>query len=233
MGTEDEVSRRGRERRGLRDGSDRIARIARWLSAKPVNADVRELVLSLEDGDVLGRWPVDTVLPSMAPAINDLILDAANDAGSTIGAKLHWERENGTSYLSKGFRAKCDDEDRETVRPLDGSMMSLLSANQRHTEALAQQVAQFCAGSEARVERFLAIQERLIEKLCVQLDNSEKRRVQAEAGEQEALELATTAMESGEAAVKEAAEVVAQKDDVVSKVIDIGIKQLTGGAIAK
>ena len=228
-GADDHVARVGRERRGLRDGADRVARIARWLAGKPSDPSVTELVLSLEEGDVLGRWPADRVVMSMAPEINALILDAANDAGTTVGAKLTWVRDNDTPYLSKGFRAKCDDEDRENVRPLDGTMTSFLSQSQRHTEALASQVAQFCANSEARVERFLAIQERMLDKVLDQLDVSEKRRLLAEQSEQEALALANDAAEAGELA---AAEAEAAKDgkDPMGQVIEIAAKQLLSGS---
>jgi len=225
---DDDIARRGRERRGLRDGSDRVARIARWLAAKPLNADVTELTLTLEDGDVLGRWPVDRVVPSMAPDINALILDAANDAGTTIGARLAWVRADDSPYLSKGFRAKCDDEDRENVRPLDGTMTSFLSQSQRHTEALASQVAQFCANSEQRVERFLAIQERMLDKVLDQLDVADKRRLAAETREQEALELAHEAAEAGEAAAAEA-EAAKEGKDPMGQVIEIATKQLLSG----
>jgi hypothetical protein len=222
---DDDIARRGRERRGIRDGSDRIARIGRWLAAKPVSASVTELVLSLEDGDVLGRWPVDRVTVHMAMDINALILDAANDAGTTIGAKLTWMRDGESPYLSKGFRAKCDDEDRENVRPLDGTMTSFLSQSQRHTEALASQVAQFCSNSEARVERFLAIQERMLEKVLDQLDVSERRRLAAEHAEQEALDLANQATEAGEQAAM-AAEAAKDEKDPMGQIIEITAKQL-------
>lgn len=233
MASDDFVSRNGRERRGARDGSDRIARIARWLAQPVKSKAVVELVLSKEDGDTLGRWPREDVDEGLAYRIDAIILDAANDEGTTIGARLAWCTEDGTSWASKGFRARCDAESAEKVRELDGSSLSTLQALQRHTEAAWSTVATVVSRSEERVERILGIQERMIEKVLSHLDTSEKRREAAEAAEAEALELAQTAADAAEQAQADADAAAAGKDDPMGKVIEIATKQLMSGAAGK
>lgn len=226
---DDFVSRNGRERRGARDGNDRVARIARWLNQPVKSPSVTELVLDLEDGEVLGRWPRDDVSTLLAPDIDAILLDAANDAATTIGARLAWVTADGTRWASKGFRARCADGEQEHIRPLDGSLASQLQQNQRHTEALAGQLAQMTARSDERFEKQMGIFVTLNGVLLKQLELSEKRREAAEEREQQTLDLAEAAAEQAEAAAQDAAAAQAQKDDPMGKVIEIATKQLLSG----
>jgi hypothetical protein len=235
----DFVASRGRERRGPRDGDDRVARITRWLAAHAkLPADVVELVLTCapagEDMEVLGRWAKDAVSATHAQEINALMLDCANDRGTTVGAILSWNRKDNSIWLSKGFRAKCDDADREVVRPMDGTMQSIMSGMQRHNEAFASQLSSMASRimerddrQDARFERLLTIQERVIEKLVDKLDGAEIQAEVARAAERDALELAANAANLAEAAQNEAAE--AGRSDPLGQVIEIATKQLLSG----
>jgi hypothetical protein len=227
----------GRDRRGLKDGNDRIARIARFLSTPVKNPNVAELVLTLldgEDSEVLARWPKDDASTEMAYQIDAMLLDAANDAATTIDARLAWVTTDGVTWLSKNFRARCTQTEQENVRPLDGTMQSMLQQNQRHTEALAAQLAQITNRSEERFERSMSIFTGLQEMLLRQVESSERRRLEAEEREQETLELAEQAAGQAEEAAAEVAAAGAGKDDPMGKVIEIAARQLmSGGAAAK
>lgn len=217
-------------RRGAQDGSDRIARIARWLNIPVKNPKVDELALYLEEGECIGRWPRADVLgaeDSLAYRIDAILLDAANDAGTTLTGRLSWMAGD-VAWQSRGFRAKCDREEAETIRPLDGSLASMLQANQRHTEALASQIATITQRSEERVERFMGIYETMLDKVLGQLDTSERRRLMAEEREQEALALAEGAAAEAESAAADAE--AAGKTDTMGQVIEIATKQLMQGA---
>lgn len=224
------IGRRGRQRRGPRDGDDRIARIARWLVQRPKVDVVTELVLELESGDVLQRWPAAEAGAELANHINAIMEDAASDAGCTVGLRLAWKRENGDTWLSKGFRAMCREDDRETVRDLDGTAASMLQQNQRHIEALGQQVVMMSTRQDERWERVLGLYERTIEQLADRVTSREVERDRAKSEADEALELAAEAAAAAEAAEQRADDAAAAKDDTLSKVIDIGIKQLTAQA---
>lgn len=227
--------RRG-ERRGARDGSDRVARIARWLHVPVKSPKVTELVLACDDGDTLGRWPRDEVVgaeDSLAYRIDAVLLDAANDAATTISARLSWCTEDGTQWASKGFRARCEKEEAESVRTLDGSHLSTLQALQRHTEAAWAQLATVVNRGEERVERMMGIQERMLEKVLGHLEVSEDKRAAAEQAEAAALELADAAADAAEAAQADADAAAAGKDDPLGKVIEITTKQLMSGAAGK
>lgn len=220
------------ERRGARDGSDRIARIARWLNIPIKNPNLTELALVLEDGDVIGRWPIDDVRgaeDSTAYRVDAILLDAANDAGTTLTARLSWMAGD-VAWSSKAFRAKCDGAELENVRPLDGSMQSMLQASQRHTEALACQLATITSRSEERVERVLTIYERMLSSVLERLGDAERRRDEAEVREQQTLELAEQAAEQAEEATAEAEAAIASKSDPMGKVIEIATKQLLSGS---
>lgn len=223
----------GRERRGVRDGSDRIARIARFLATKVTSKLVTELVLSLLDGDdageVLARWDRDDVTTELAYQIDAMILDAANDAATTVNARLAWVTSEGATYLSKNFRAKCDQSEQEHVRPLDGTMQSMLQQNQRHTEALAAQLAQMCARQDDRFEKTLNIVTGMQELLLQQVARSEMRANEAEEREQATLELADQAASQAEEAAAEADEAKRGKGDTMGQVIEIAAKQLAAG----
>ncbi len=220
------------DRRGARDGSDRIARIGRWLATPVKSKNVDRLSLTLESGEGLGSWDIEDVRgaeDAMAYRIDSLLLDAANDEGTTITARLAWMAGESV-WLSKNFRAKCDVSEQEHVRPLDGSTQSLLQQMQRHNEAYASQIAQFSARSEDRVERQLGIFERMLGVVLSRLEDAEVRRYDAEAREVAALELAEKAAGAAESAQAEAEQAVNAKDDTMGKVIEIATKQLMGGS---
>ena len=222
------------ERRGARDGSDRVARIARWLATPVRNSAVDRLALTLEDGDVLGSWDVADVRgaeDALAYRIDALLIDAANDALTTINARLAWMAGE-TAWLSKAFRARCDAAELEHVKPLDGSNLSWLQQSQRHTEALASQIATITNRSEERIERVLSIYERMMSAVLTRLQDAEQRLSDAEHNEAAALQLAETAQASAEQAQAEAEQVANAGNDTMGRVIEIATKQLLAGTQA-
>lgn len=225
------VQRTGRPRRGPQDGNDRVARIARWLKQTDQPAGAVELTLecgsSADEREMVSRWKKADVLPELAYAINDLIQDQADDAGSTISAILTWVREDGSSYLSKGFRAVCKAENLEMIRPLDSSVQSQISQLQRHNEAYAAQLAQIATRQDDRWERVLGIYERTIASLVEQRDAAVNDAQTARDERDQAIELADTAASEAERAAEVAEQ--AKQGDQLSKVIDIGVKQLLAG----
>lgn len=217
------------DRRGARDGNDRIARIARWLHLPVASSSVDRLVLMLEDGDTLGSWPRADVLgaeDAIAYKVDAVLVDSANDQGTTVTARLAWFAGD-SAWASKTFRAPCDAAHAETIRPLDGTLMSMLQANQRHTEALAQQIATFNLRSDERVERFFGVMERVMTLTLTRLEDAEQRRAEAEAREVQALELAEQATSAAETAKADAE--AAANDDTIGKIVEIGTKQLLAG----
>lgn len=225
----DEITR---ARRGVRDGNDRIARIGRWLATPPVSADVVALVLSVhgnanDEPEIVGRWERKLVTVELAHHLNALICDAANDRATTISATLAWVRADDTVYLSKGFRAVCDDSEKEHVRPLDGSMLSMLAQEQRHNEAFASQLALMSARQDERWERVLGLYERTIETLSARLAATDAALSEARDREERALELAEQATDAAAEADKAAQ--TASQGDPLGQVIDLAAKQLLAG----
>lgn len=236
----DFLRRNGRERRGVFDGNDRTARIARWLAQNSnLTADVPELVLQCSPGgdaepEIVMRWERSIVLPEMAPDINRLIQDYADDRRTTTSALLYWARADGSPYLSKGFRATCADTEKENVFPLDGSTQSIIQMLSRHCESSAQQMALMSqrqmdniARGDERMERMLGILERTNERLLEQITSAEDTAAAATQERDKAVELAGEAAEQAERAVKVAEEKGEQ--DELAKVIEIGFKQLMSG----
>lgn len=227
-----------RARRGLQDGGDRLATIARWLAVVPDGLDVNELVLEAWAGDeppeMIRRWRKEKVSRELSHEINDLIGDHALDNGSTISARLSWLDTGGTSKLSKKFRALCPKEFQEHIFPLDGSQVSQLSANQRHTEAMAQKmieatqkVFEISDRSDMRSEKLFDFIDRIMARL-------EQRAVAAEEIADSAAEEINNAEALAESATKAAEEAVqraeeAGDDDKMAKVFDIAFKRLTEG----
>lgn len=227
----DYVHRTGRQRRGPQDGNDRIARIARWLRQTEKPGGAVELTLecgtSNDERELVSRWKKDAVEPELAYAINDLIQDQADDAGSTISAMLTWVREDGSSYLSKGFRAVCKAENLEMVRPLDASTTSIISQLQRYNEALSGQLLSLSTRQDDRWERVLTLYERTIEKLVDQRDTAVVEAENARLERDQAVELAETAAAEAEKAHAVAEE--AKDKDELANVVKIGVKQLLSG----
>jgi hypothetical protein len=219
------------QRSTARDGSDRIARIARWLNIPVKSKAVTELVLVHEDGDTIGRWPIEEVRgaeDSLAYRIDAILVDAANDTKNTITARLSWMAGD-VAWQSKTFRATPEAGEQESIRPLDGSMLASLQAGQRHTEALACQLATITQRSEERVERMLGIYERMLESVLVRLGDSEERRAAAEEREHATLELAEQAAAQAEEAQARVEAAAAAKDDPFGKVIEIAARQISAG----
>jgi hypothetical protein len=224
------VQRTGRPRRGPQDGNDRVARIARWLKQTDQPAGAVELTLECgtnDEREMVSRWRKADVLPELAYAINDLIQDQADDSGSTISAMLTWVREDGSAYLTKGFRATCKAENLEMVRPLDATNVSIISQLQRHNEALAATVSTIATRQDERWERVLGLYERTIETLVHQRDAAVSDAQLARDERDQAIELADTAASEAERAAEAAEQ--AKQGDQLSKVIDIGVKQLLAG----
>lgn len=236
-----------RERRGLQDGSDRTASLARWLRDVPETDNVQELVLEAWVGDEppeqMRRWPKARVTRDLAPEINDLIEDFAADNGTTAHARLTWIRaDNGLPWLSRGFRARCPREHQEVIQPLDGSSVSALSQQQRHTEAAYQQLQnvvnnsqEFCLAllerSEARTERVLSYFDRVLDRLDQRAqvaeqvaDSAAEQIAEAAAAAEEATRLAEEAVANAESA---------QEDDKFAKVLDLGSKLIGAGGPSK
>lgn len=225
------VQRTGRQRRGPQDGNDRVARIARWLATNLDPVGAKELTLecgmSGDERELVARWAKSDVQPELAYKINDLLQDFADDHGSTTSGMLAWVRDDGSSYLSKGFRAVCKAENLEMIRPLDSTVQSQISQLQRHNEAYAAQLAQISSRQDERWERVLGLYERTIEALVGQRDHAVADAETARHERDQALELADTAASEAER-VAEAAKDATERDQL-SKVIDIGVKQLLAG----
>lgn len=229
------VQRTGRQRRGPQDGNDRVARIARWLRQNGQPAGAKELTLECgstnDERELVARWPKADASPELAYAINDLIQDHADDSGSTVSAMLSWVRDDGTPYLSKGFRAVCKAENLEMVRPLDASTTSIISQLQRYNEGLSAQLLTMTTKQDDRWERVLGLYERTIETLVAQRDTATVVAEEMKVERDEAIELAETAASEAERARDAAAD--AKATDHLSNVIELGVKQLIAGSGGK
>ena len=222
---------RERERRGLTDGGDRIATIARWLRQRvPNSEEVKELLLTAwtaeEDPEVLARWPRADVTPDLAPELSALIAEYADDAGTHCRAQLAWVSDDGTPYASKRFRGLCGTE-AVHVRPLDGTVTSVLTATQRHLEAIMQSTAHERLASDARVERMMGLFDRQLERAHERITSLESRNAELADAADEAAEIAEEASEVAESALSEVE--TAKTNDRVGTVIELMSKQLMQG----
>jgi hypothetical protein len=224
----DETLARGRPRRGLRDGGDRIATIARWLDVPVMSERVTELVLecatSDQDPQVMARWARDEVNPELAPAIASLIQDSANDLGTTVSALLYWGCADGTKWRSKAFRALCDDAMKENVRPLDGSSLSIITQLQRSVEAKDRMMIEMFRASGERHKAELEILDRMLARVEQRATDAETEATELE----QAAEQATAAAEHAARVAEQAIEAAEEKagDDKVANVINIVARQL-------
>jgi hypothetical protein len=214
------------ERRGLRDGNDRVPTIARWL-AQRVPPIVTELVLTAwtaeDDPEVLARWERHLVTPEMAPDISALIAEYADDAGTHCKAQLSWCDPEGKPFASKRFRGLCRKENLETVR-IDGTSSSIITGLQRHLEAVLETTMRERSSSDARVERMMGLME-------LQLERAHERTMQLEQQNSVLADTATEAVDAAEEAAETAEEALEQVeaskgDDRVAQVIDLVSKQL-------
>jgi hypothetical protein len=223
-----ETLARGRPKRGLRDGSDRTATIARWLDVLITSERVTELVLEIgtadKDPDVMARWDRTEVTPELAPAINALIADSANDLGTTVSALLYWGCADGTKWRSKAFRAMCDDTLREHARPLDGSSLSIITQLQRSVEAKDRMMIEMFRASGDRHKAELEILDRMLARLEQRATNAETEAAELE----ETAELATAEAERAARVAEQAIAKAEEKagDDKVANVINIVARQL-------
>jgi hypothetical protein len=221
-----------RERRGLQDGNDRTATIARWLLASPESESVVELVLTAWTGDdepaVLARWVRSAVNRELAPTISELIQDYADDNGTTCTAQLTWTTQSGGPWTAKRFRGRCSQAAVEVVRPLDGSSSAVLAQMQRHNEILLQKMCELVDRTDSRWERIFERTDKQLERAERRAETAEDAVLELEQSASEAVELAEQAATEAEAAV--AAAEAAGADDKVAKVVEIAVKQLGGGA---
>lgn len=231
---------RERERRGLQDGGDRTATIARWLRQKVRSERVTELVLTAWTGDlepeVLARYPRDEAEANatLGEELSSLIQDYADDAGTSIFAQVAWCTAEGQSWTSKRFRGRCTREAEEVVHPLDGSMQATLQQQQRHNEATVQQLIQMSQqlvrdrdSVDDRYARILDSYDRMNERLLSRLEVAESVAEEAAEAVAEATEVAEEAAAVAEEATQAAEN--AGENDRLAKVIEIAAKQLTGG----
>lgn len=223
-----ETLARGRPKRGIRDGSDRAATIARWLDVLVTSERVTELVLECSTADhepqVMARWDRNEVTPELATAINALIADSANDLGTTVSALLYWGCADGTKWRSKAFRAMCDDVLREHARPLDGSSLSIITQLQRSVEAKDRMMIEMFRTSGERHKTELEILDRMLARLEQRATDAESREAELE----DAAELATAEAERAARVAEQAIATAEERagDDKVANVINIVARQL-------
>jgi hypothetical protein len=173
----------------------------------------------------LGR---DVVTRESAVELAQGIQDYADDCASTANARLCWRTASGETWASKTFRARPSVSREEGVFPLDGSMSSMLSQNQRHTEAAFQLAAGMVEKSEGRMERMFSYMDRMLERLDQKAERAVAENEELEERALTAEQLAEQALEAADEAVKEAEAV--KEDDKLARVIDMGMRAMGGGA---
>lgn len=221
-----------RPRRGLRDGNDRTAVVARWLGRGPppgaaeLHLEVRDP--HTEDWPTLARWKASEVDEPLATEINQLVQDTADDNGADVMCRLRWYDSATGGLTEKSMRGRPAAEHAQHVRQLDGSMVSMLASNQKHTEALMMRMVQMVGESESRWERMLdrqeAREERLHDKLLALMEERDAVRDERDA----AIEAANDAAETAEAANRRAEE--AEQSDKFGQVVEIGMKQIAAAS---
>lgn len=227
----EQIQKAGRTKRGLFDGNDRVARIARWLRNPVKSERVVELVLECAVSDepplLLQRWGVREVHTDLAPEIDALIQDYADDKGTTCSASLQWRLEDGSCWLSKGFRGLCQDTSRENVRALDGSQLSIITQLQRHNEAKDRTIIELFKAAEDRSNRMFDLFDRALERLERRALEAESERDEATEAMAELEQIADRATVTAETAV--AAAESAKTDDKIGQVVELVSKQLMAG----
>jgi hypothetical protein len=224
---------RERERRGLLDGGDRVATIARWLRQRvPSSEDVTELLLTAwtaeEDPEVLARWARADVTCDLAPEISALIAEYADDQGTHCKAQIAWVDADRTPYASKRFRGICAKGAQEHVRPLDGTISAAFQQTQRHLEAIMEGTARERLASDARMERMMTLFDRQLERAHERIAQLEGQNVELGEAAEDATAAAEDAADVAEEALNEAEN--AKKDDRLGTVLELVSKQLmTGG----
>jgi len=229
-----------RERRGLQDGNDRVATIARWLSQPPQSDRVVELVLLSKAGDdefsVVARYKRENVTRDLAVELSNLCQDQADDVGGQISARLEWRTEDGQAYASKALRARVQRADGSLpLEAWDSSSASIIAQTQRHNEILLRHVvdttrlvADSIDRSNERVERLFGYVDRVLEKLSARADAAESDLAQLAAERDQAVAVAEEAVAQADEAVATAEANMA--NDKLAKVIEIGQQALLGGA---
>jgi hypothetical protein len=227
----EQIQKGGRTKRGVFDGNDRVARVARWLRNPVKSERVTELVLECAVSDeapmLLQRWARDDVHSEIAVEIDALIQDYADDKGTTCSASLQWRLEDGSVWLSKGFRGLCQDNSRENVRPLDGSQLSIITQLQRHNEAKDRTIIELFRQSEDRWGKMFELMDRALER-------SERRALMAEEQAEDANEerdqlaaVAERATATAEVAIEQAEQT--KTDDKLGQVVELVSRQLMSG----
>jgi hypothetical protein len=220
------------ERRGLKDGNDRVPTIARWLSQKlPKHVDAHELVLSAwtadDEPEVLARYAKEDVSPELAIDLSALISDYADDAGQHCKAQLAWVSGDDRPLVSKRFRGLCRKESQVTVQPLDGTNGSVINQLQRFCESIFETSMRERQAADARIERMFQLMDRQLERTHERLTVAETAADEAAATAEEATEMAEEAASAAEQALERAE---AQKgEDRVAQVIELVTKQITAG----
>jgi hypothetical protein len=214
----------------LQDGNDREANIARWLNVPIIEKRVAELVVLVQAPDdepmVVARWPRNEVTRELAPTIDRLIAEYANDCSANVKARLSLRFEDGTEWAAKALRAFSGSRPDRTDT-LDGSQLSLIIQQSRHNEAIVQRLIEMTDNSEKRYAGVTALLERQLERTCSLLEKAIEEKEELANAAADAVEVAEEATTTAEAALAEAEE--AKKSDQSAKVVDLVVKQLTGG----
>jgi hypothetical protein len=222
-----------REKRGLQDGNDRVASIARWLNTPIGNNEVSALVLSIwrpdENPTIVARWLRKEVTRDLAPEVNAFMLDFAADEGANCRAKLQWLLPDGAEWCAKTFRISCADKP-DHREQLDGTPISLIMQLQRHNEAFAQTLVKMVEGVESRYVSVFEMVDKQLARTNALLETAQADRDEATFAAEEASEIAQEATETAAKAIEEAED--ARKNDKTGQIIEMAVKQLTGGVAA-
>jgi hypothetical protein len=168
--------------RSLRDGGDRVARVARWLSRPPPAGaiDLRLYISVGEDTDLVQMWPIKVVSIELAPEIDDLIRMAAEECRQQIRAKTVWCGEGGQPLTTQSY--VCNPENTATVlAELDGGSKSSAIQLQRHYEATSRMMLGTVDNVIGRFDQlteraFAELARRDLEKERLIAENEELRR---------------------------------------------------------
>lgn len=154
-----------RASRSVRDGGDRIARIARWLARNPgPAASALQLLVTIgDDTDILQIWPRADVTEQLAHEINDLIVATANEERCQIRARTQWVTGDMPPMPLVSQSYVCNPEDPSLSAQLDGTAKSLVVQSQRGWEAATRFLLQRCDSDQQSWER---LNDRLLTELA-------------------------------------------------------------------
>lgn len=225
-----------RERRGLQDGNDRVANIARWLGTPIGHDDQDAMMLVLwvwrHDGEpnVVARWRRKEVTRDLAPEVNAFMTDFAEDEQANCRAKLSWCLTNGEEWCSKTFRVICSAKPDRSDQ-LDGSLSSVMMQLQRHNEAYAQRLVELTdtverrqGQADERWERMFGIMDRQLERLALRAETAEQDAEDMANAAEQATEVAEQATRTAEEAMRAAEE--NKGDDTTNTILKLTAGQL-------